>query len=167
MKKETKRQIIVLIIVLIFFSSTIAYVAINAFVPVEQERQELNEFIIQGELGQDIETDYLRRGFTILKFYYSSKDEKTEAFLNQVQDSFKVQDQVQLIIQLINHSYERDNRTFGNFMVITSANAERELVNATLNDIFDALCDVLLFPPVECGLRAIPKENTTGESNQT
>jgi len=144
MKKSTKNQIIVLVIVLIFFSSSFAYIATsfgagakdNQFVPLES-------FIIKGDINQATESAYLENGFTFLKFHYSN-DSLIQFAENLPEQLSTNTGQMQLILQEIN-----DSETY---FIISNLNGERRIDNPTQNDVLNALCEMLLAFPPECSI---------------
>jgi len=143
-----------LLVATIFFMSTIAYVITSAINPPE-EKEELKEFVIEGELDPATEDEYLRGGFTSMKFYYSNQD--LIFYVDNLPDYLKTnRNQPQLIVQKI-----PSNETFA---VITGPYGEEELRNVTQNSIFNALCDILLDTPVECGYEEL---NITTTANRT
>ena len=153
-KKITKQRIGVLLVASIFFMSSIAYMITTAVQP-EEKPKELEKFIIEGELEPETENEYLRRGFTSMKFYYSDSD--LISYVEQLPDYLRTsRDQIQLIVQKI-----PSNETF---IVIAGPYGEEELRNVTQDSIFNALCNVLLVTPVECGYGRL---NITTTANRT
>ena len=155
MKKITKQRIGVLIVASIFLMSTIAYVLTSTLNP-QAENKELENFVIEGELDPAIENEYLRNGFTSMRFYYSDND--FIFFLDNLPKYMKTgRNQVQLIVQKI-----ESNETYA---VITGPYGEEEIRNVTQDNLFNALCDILLDTPVECGYERM--NLTTKEENTT
>jgi len=154
MKKVTKQRIGVLLVAFIFFMSSIAYVITTAIQP-EEKPKELEKVVIEGELDPEIENEYLGRGFTSMKFYYSDSD--LISYVEQLPDYLRTsRNQIQLIVQKIS-----SNETF---VEIAGPYGEEELRNVTQDSIFNALCSVLLVTPVECGYEGL---NITTTANRT
>ena len=152
MKKIMKQRIGVLVVASIFFMSTIAYVITSSFQPTEEEKQELEKFVIEGELDPETETEYLRRGFTSMKFYYSNDD--LIFYVDNLPDYLRTSwDQIQLIVQKI-----PSNETFA---MVSGPYGEEELRNVTRDSIFNSLCNILLSTPVECGYEELNITTTT------
>jgi hypothetical protein len=158
MKKITKQRIGVLLVASIFFMSIISYAIMNVLNPEEEEKEELKEFVIEGELDPETENEYLGRGFTLMKFYYSDSDmifyvDSLPAYLKTNRN------QVQLIVEKI-----ESNETYA---LITGPYGEEEVKNVTQTSIFNALCDILLFIPLECGYEEITTGNITANTTET
>jgi hypothetical protein len=154
MKKVTKQRIGVLFVASIFFMSSIAYVITTAIQP-EEKPEELEKFVIEGKLDPEIENEYLGRGFTSMKFYYSDSD--LISYVEQLPDYLRTsRNQIQLIVQKI-----PNNETF---VEIVGPYGEEELRNVTQDSIFKALCSILLATPVECGYEGL---NITTTANIT
>lgn len=145
MRKVTKQRLIVIVIILIFGLSSIAFVA-NSFAnqSTNQEVKPLTYFVIEGDLDQQTESAYYQGGFTFLKVYTSDKALKdfVATLPNQMQTSAG---QTQLIVQ----RYE-SNETY---IKITNIQANEELTeNITQQIITKTLCDYLVVTPLECAL---------------
>ena len=153
MKKITKQRIGVLMVASIFFMSTIAYVITSTINPPEEQAEELKEFVIEGELDPETENEYLRIGFTSMKFYYSNED--LIFYIDNLPNYLRTnKNQIQLIVQKI-----PSNETF---TIITGPYGEEELRNVTQDSIFNALCRILSVTPVECGYEELVNITTTG-----
>lgn len=158
MKKTTKQRIGVLLVASIFIMSSIAYVITGAVNPSEEKPEELKKFVIDGELDPATENEYLRRGFTSMKFYYSESG--LISYVEQLPDYLRTnRNQIQIIVQKI-----PSNETYAK---ITGPYGEAELRNVTQSSIFDTLCNILLVTPVECGYEGLNITGTTNISNIT
>lgn len=154
MKKITKQRIGVFLVASIFVMSSIAYVITTAIQP-EEKPTELKNFVIEGELDTATENTYLGKGFTSMKFYYYNSE--LISYIDQLPNYLKANgNQFQLIVQKI-----PSNETFA---VIKGPYGEEELRNLTQDSIFDALCNILLVTPPECGYEFL---NITGTTNTT
>ena len=162
MKKITKQRIGVLIVASIFLMSTIAYVFTSSINPPE-ESEALEEFVIEGELDPAIENEYLRVGFTIMKVY--NPDSGIISYVDSLPNYLRTNDnQIQLIVEKI-----PGNETYA---VVTGPYGEEEITNLTRGNIFDALCNILLITPLECGYEELTTatiinmtENTTNSTS--
>ena len=154
MKKSTQKTIMALSIVLLFGMSTIAYVVASISNPVQQEDEFtlLEDFVIDYELDPRTEYEYLIRGYTILKFYYSNQSDTLFSYVDQLPSMLRTDNNIkQLIVEKLpaNSTYAYTSGYFG----------EEEITNLTEDNIFDLLCRNLYDPPLECSLKQI---NYTG-----
>lgn len=144
MKKATKQKIMVLFIVLTFSLSSIAYFMIG--IVKEEEFTPLEKFVVDGELKQTVEYEYLRRGFTILKLYYLQPSQE----IDRLPDTFRTNtNEIQLIVEKI----KLNETNIDEYVKIIGPNDEEEINNVTMGKIYDSLCKTLFDPPaIECGL---------------
>lgn len=150
MNKQRKQTLMALFIVLIFGMSSFAFV-IN-FVTPETTVTLLDKFVVDGDVRQDLEYQYIQSGYTFLRYYYT---DNVPEYVNQLPDIFITNTgQKQLYVLKI-----ADNYTY---ISVRSANGEIT-ANATEEDIFNSLCSMLLVTPSECGLMSI-LQNTVNET---
>ena len=145
MRKETQQKIMVAFIVGTFVLSSIAFVTTGLFAGSDSQQNEefkpLDTFVVEGELDSSMEYEYLRRGYTTLKFYSGSPP----AFIDQLPDATRTgSGQVQLIVQKI-----ISNEVYA---IILGPYGEKKLDSLDENGIFAGLCGSLLVTPIECGL---------------
>lgn len=144
MRKETQQKIMVAFIVGTFVLSSIAFVTTGIFASASQQDEEfkpLDTFVVEGALDSGTEYEYLRRGYTTLKFYSDSPP----AFIDQLPDATRTgSGQAQLIVQKIS-----SNETYA---VILGPYGEKKTSSLDENGIFAGLCGSLLVTPIECGL---------------
>ena len=150
MRKSTKKTIMSLVIILLFAMSTIAYVLVYVSKSNQQEDeiQVLDSFVIDYELNYRTEVDYIMRGYTIFKFYYLDQTDPIISYVQQLPNIFKSSsNQPQIIVEKL-----PSNDTYAN---IINYYINEDLANLTEDNIFDYLCDNVLSPPLECGLKQI------------
>jgi hypothetical protein len=153
MNKQRKQTLMALFIVLIFGMSSFAFV-LN-FVTPETAVVKLNSFIIDGDVRQDLEYQYIQNGFTFLRYYYT---DTVPDYVNQLPDIFITntgQKQLYVLKIAANDTY----------ISVRSANGE-VTANATEEDVFNSLCSTLLVTPSECGLMTI-LQNTVNQTINT
>jgi hypothetical protein len=154
MRKQRKQMLMVLFIVLIFGMSSLAFV-VNFATP-ETKVTKLDTFVIDGEVNENLEYQYIQRGYTFMRYYYA---DTVPDYISQLPEIFVTNtNQKQLFVLKI-----AANDTY---VSIRSANNEVS-INATEEDIFDALCSTLMVTPSECGLRNILENITTNTTSAT
>ena len=133
-------------IIIIFSMSSVAFV-ITSFSQPPPADNTIDTFVIEGELDPDLELMALQNRFTIIKYYYSSNE--LMSYIEQIPENFKTNtNQIQAIVEKI-----PTNGT--SYIYIIGPFNDIELEELTQNNIFNALCDTLASPPLECGLRNI------------
>jgi hypothetical protein len=151
MRKSTKKTIMALVIVLLFGMSSIAYVVLSISNPARPEEgfKPLEKYVIDYELNRITENEYINRGFTIFRFYYSDKtDASLVSYVDQLPNILKTDsNQIQLIVQKL-----PSNNTYAD---IVNYYVQEELENLTEESIFDSLCANLLSSPLECSLKTL------------
>ena len=114
--------------------------------------KELSSFVIDGELDTLTESEYYRKGFTIMKFYYSDNSLVDE--VSQLPEMSRMPDgSYQLIVEKI-----PDSDTYAR---IAGPYGEEEIRNVSSQTILESLCNTLYYPPIECALASLPKNATS------
>jgi len=147
MKKETKKQLLVIVIALVMFFSSAAWIIVGA-VPLNPQTpgvqtQVPSNYIVEGKLDDTIATQYLQNGFSLMEWhYYTGCCPDLQLFVEALPGELENQ----IIVQKIN---DTQNETWAS---ARSLRGEQlwNVTNAT--DLLPPLCEVLLKPPVECGL---------------
>lgn len=152
MRREKKKVVMTLFIILVFGMSSIAFLTsglLGVSAPPPEIKQ-LTSFVVEGEIDPDTENAYISSGVTFLKVYLSERDPAFEAYLNGLPQALTTPaGQVQLVVQKFNAGQPH----------ASIVNAQHDvMVNLTRADISAALCTRLLFAPIECAL-----ENLTGQ----
>jgi len=154
MKKSTQKTLMAISIILIFALSSIAFV-FSGFQSGQSTNnlKPLENFVVDGEINQNLENTYVKNGFTFLKFYYNeSTDSNILNMINNVPESFSTPSGQQQVIVIKIISQET-------YAKILNINGENEVFNITTDKIFDALCENLIVIPTECAINAL---NLTG-----
>lgn len=152
MRRETKKQVFAVFILLAFLGSTIAY-AVSLIVP-QQKKQEL---IFEKPLLEEEEAKYLSSNFVVLRFYYTSGccEEEIKSLEQVLSDLGKM-----AIIEKIDvNKYPEQMAVIGNKTGYNVADGLPALLirgrSETImqgvmneNDIFNKACD-LYFEPIE------------------
>jgi len=146
MKKNTKNQILVIVIAFVMFSSTLAFV-ITGIAPMNQQQnqgqtQVPDNFVVEGTLNQDVATQLLQRGYSLMEWHYY---EGCCADLIMFVEALPTELENQLIVQKISDS----NYTWAS---VKSIRGEQTWNITKSSELIGPLCDVLLKPPLECGL---------------
>lgn len=144
MNKTTRNKLMVLLVIFILFSSSIAFVIIGAydFSSGEPPQQALNNSVIKGDISQDLQNLYESNGYTFLKYYYTD-----QSILLQYTESLP-------------YTFRTNDGTYQMFVVEIPSESEyitvssyRNVVNVdniTTASIFNALCDVVSYRPPDC-----------------
>lgn len=146
MRKETQQKIMVGFIIATFVLSSVAFVTTGFFATNNQNNQQdefkpPESFVIEGEIDESTEQEYLRRGYTTLKLYSG----KEFPYIDQLPEITRTANgQTQLLVQKIS-----SNETYA---VIIGPYGENRVDDVAQGEIFSALCESLLVTPVECGL---------------
>jgi len=154
MKKSTQKTLMAISIILIFALSSIAFV-FSGFQSGQSTNnlKPLENFVVDGEINQNLENTYVKNGFTFLKFYYNeSTDSNILNMINNVPESFSTPSGQQQVIVIKIKSQET-------YAKILNINGENDVFNITTDKIFDALCSSLIVMPTECTISAL---NLTG-----
>ena len=146
MKKDTKKQLMALFIVLIFGLSSIAFFFTSFFGGLNQQQattNPLDKFVLDGQIDSKVEDAYYKSGFTWMKVYYTDKNEKLYSVVEQLPDIFKAPNgQTQLVVQRL-----QSNSTF---ISIYSVNGKEEVTSTDENEIVSKLCSIVVLPPADC-----------------
>ncbi len=160
MKKDQKRQLIVLFMVVAMFGSSFAFIIMNAF-GEEPQQQNSIEFIVDYQLEQWQKDEYISRGFTVMEFHY--KEGCCQDFLVYINsipnvDDLKVSGTSQVITQKILSDTENP------YVVVESIYGREERNVSSIMDIFSSLCLVLAMPPSDCAASKIEWDKTNKTS---
>lgn len=142
-------------IILIFALSSIAFVfsGFQSGQNTNTNLKPLENFVVDGEINQNLENTYIQNGFTFLKFYYNeSTDTNIVNMINNIPESFTTPSGQQQVIVIKIISQET-------YAKILNINGENDVFNITSDKIFDALCLNLMVMPTECTISAL---NLTG-----
>ena len=162
MKKATKKLIATLAIVVTLGLSSISFVfLLNSPTQVTQNNNQTDQpptGVIKGRLSSTQKLDYINRGYTIIEYhYFSGCCKEIEPYIEAVPDTVGNQAIVEKI---------EDDRYY---VLMESVLGEKNSTPSTSKELLVLLCDVLLQPPIECGLVKIgdngnifSDENSTG-----
>ena len=153
MKKSTKKTIASLIIILIFGMSTIAFVATGIFGAQNGQQKLLDKNVIDGPIDPNLEGFYIQNQYTFLKYYYREKDAIYD-YVSQLPETMTLPTgEIQLFVERIESNESS--------ATILNLKGSSDVANLTQQDIFNALCENLLFTPTDCLLQGIwqPEEN--------
>ncbi len=157
MKRETKKQMWVLLVVIIFFGSTIAFTISQAFGVTDQQTEPVtieNERIFE-QSNNDLENLFVSRGFTIAVLNYDG--ECCEDII-QYLEVFSEDNNGQIaVFKNKNPGIDQKSLKLSSFVnTVVLINEE-----ITIENVFDNLCNIMLQTPLECGVKFI---NTTNSS---
>lgn len=105
--------------------------------------------IVGYELTSDQESYALQQGKTIMKFYYTQtciECMSQKPFLESIASQFS--DQV-ILEEVINQNERVPT------LLVSSYYQQKNLFNATRDDIINSVCDVLIKPPTACAVRNV------------
>ena len=157
MKKSTKKTLASLIIILIFGMSSIAYVISTIDSSGQQQAQTLNSTVVEGRISDDLVSSYIQNTpVTFMMFYYSQKGDLYD-YVAQLPDLMSYGGQPQLVVARI-----PSNETQ---VQILNHNGEVDVTDLTQSGIYDALCQNLLYTPVDCLLQNLTIPPAAGEGN--
>ncbi len=153
MRKATKQKIAVLMIIFLFGMSSIAYIITGLFGTREdvQKPKTLDSFVVDSELDSITESDYYRKGFTIMKFYYS--ENSLIDYVGQMPEMTRAPNGA---YQLIVEKIPADST----YVKLSGPNGDEEIKNVSSQAIQDSLCSMLYYPPIECALLNMQKNAT-------
>jgi hypothetical protein len=156
MKKNMKKQLLVGFLALTMFFSSAAWIFLSA-APVNPQQQgnqtQVPEnFVVEGRLTDDIATQFLQRGYSLMEWHYyegccADLMLFVEALPNDV--SFTDPQSGSTVRQLIVQKISDSNSTWA---TVRSLRGEQQWNVSSANDLLPPLCEVLAKPPVECGL---------------
>jgi hypothetical protein len=147
MKKETKKQLLVIVIALVMFFSSAAWIILGA-APVNSQQQSgqtqvPENLIVEGRLSDETATQLLQRGFSLMEWhYYTGCCPDLQLFVEALPGELENQ----IVVQKIN---DTQNETWAS---VRSLRGEQTWNISSVNDLLPPLCEILLKPPVECGL---------------
>ncbi len=144
MKKETKKKMMILFIILTFSLSSVAFfvTGFTGFSTQEKEFKPLESYVVEGQLDENTENVYVRNGFTIVRYYYTGKP---DFYIEQLPQNFRTNfGRVQIILENIPSAENKID--------IISTNVYDTLTDLSQEAVFGKLCGALMFTPVECGL---------------
>lgn len=141
MRRETKKRLMVLAIVITFTFSSIAFIVTGITGSVtQQEYKPLASPVVDGEVDPYTESVYIQNGYTFLKFYYSNT---VPSYINDLPSAMTTANgETQLIVVKI--------QSTDDFVSISNLNGAVEVKNATQENIVDTLCRYLMVTPIEC-----------------
>jgi hypothetical protein len=150
MKKRIS-TIIGIFFIFLMSGSTIAYTLLSAF-KNEEKKEEVSlpkANIVYEELNETVENLAVTNGKIIVKLYYNAlcvgcQEQKTYLEYITNQNSGKI------ILEELT-----DNNVNAPKANIRSQKGSDELVNATSDDVYDSLCNLMVYPPVDCALRKV------------
>jgi len=136
-------------IIIIFGMSSFAFVALYGTEPTEEQQQRttLTDFVVEGDINQALEFEYIGNGYTFLRFYHIENDPLIPV-IEQIPDAYLTNlNQKQVFVLKI-----PANETH---IKISNLNGEQEFFNVTNEGLFDIMCETLIVIPSECGLRNV------------
>jgi len=148
--RGARAKIMVIVVIFILFSSSLAFIAINtfSFTPGTDDgsTQQLTDQIVRGDVNAATEQAYLQSGYTFLKYYYTPQTQLSS--IESLPETFRTNTGAyQLFVVEIPSDVER--------AVISGPSGIAEADNLTYTAIVDALCDAVISPPPECTLEGI------------
>jgi len=147
MKKETKKQLLVIVIALVMFFSSAAWIIVGA-APLNPQTpgvqtQVPSNYVVEGKLDDTVATQYFQNGFSLMEWHYY---DGCCADLMLFVDALPAELEYQLLIQKIN---DTSNETWAS---VHSLRGEQQWNVSSASELLPPLCEILLKPPVECGL---------------
>lgn len=164
MKKETKRMLIVVFLALTMFFSSAAWIIVGA-APLNQQRQggenqTPENFVVEGRMNESVADGFFQRGFSLMEWHsYVGCCPDLTAFA----EGLPAELEYQLILQKISDS----NQTWA---TVRSLRGEATWNVTQISELLGPLCDVLLKPPIDCGLMRFGNESanaTNTTENET
>jgi len=156
MKTKHKQMMIALVMVLIFGFSSIAFIASSLggqSSTTGGEIQPLTSSIIEDEIDFATKNAYIQGGFTFLTYYSNGYDFQFDNFLNNLpQQTALPSGQTQLFIVKAEGSTNIQIESMTGFESLNDTDSEK---------VFEKLCGLLSFTPVECALMTL-NETTSG-----
>ena len=150
MRRDEKKKLMALTIVLIFGLSSIAFFFTSFFGGLNNQQNDikpLTNFVFDGVVDSRLEDAYYTSGFTWMKVYYADKNEKIYTSVEQLPDLFKAPNgQTQLIVQRLS-----DNSTH---ISVYSINGREEFEGSDESVLIGKLCSVIVLPPADCAFLA-------------
>ncbi len=149
-----KTAIIGLFIIVIMLGSTFAFAILQSVRQTSPELPKTN--IIEHELDFSMKDALVQNGVTFMTLEYNSGCEnclEQKSFLEQVTKEFGRQvSQNPIFYDLYLEEIMDENASIPKLTVVSNL-GYKELTNATQDEIFSAVCDLLTSPPVVCATR--------------
>ncbi|MFH1630814.1 MAG: hypothetical protein ABIA21_01150 [Candidatus Aenigmatarchaeota archaeon] len=150
--KSIKKKMIGLFIVIIFFASSIAFIAFQSFDTTIQEPTNTklpDNMVIDGNLDEAVSYEFYRRGYTIIEFhYFENCCPDVLSTMDTLPQQLEFDGGYQIIIQKI-----KENISLSYPWVFADSIYGNVTYNITnISIIIPPLCNILAKPPMECGL---------------
>ena len=147
MKKSGLGFLLMLLMVL----STFGYVVLQGsyYKTREQEIELPKERIIDYRLTDEQERSLIINGYTIVVFEYSLTCDNCLDVKTTLEQLAATDPNGQLIVEELNSGSDVSRIT------VVSIYGKKELENATSDEVFDVLCELLVYPPTSCALREV------------
>jgi len=153
MKLKLDKRIVVVVMALFFIFLMVG----SMFVPGAMRQSNSNgnsvtlpsSNVVEYELTPEQENLALQNGKTILKFYYTQaciQCINQKPFLESIASQFGDQ----IILEEVINQNERPST-----LLVFSYYSQKNLFNATADQIINAVCDVMLNPPASCAIRKV------------
>jgi len=146
--KDSRKKLIVLFIVVIFFGSSLAFIIFEATqyqVPSTQATKIPDNMVVDGRLSNETVSQLYQNGYTIMEFHYY---ENCCPDIISTIESLPSELQYQILVQKI-----KDNPAGQAPWVDVRSIYGNNAYNITgITEIIPPLCKVLVKPPMECGL---------------
>ena len=158
MKHATKKRVMTLFVVLIFFGSTIAFAVIGALGLTTQQPQQPTTIPNERTFNTSdtlLENFFVQNGYTVAVLNYNGTC--CEEILNYL-EGMSSDNRGQIAV------FKNDNSGINQkSLKITSLFKTTVLVNeeVTTENIFDNLCEIMISTPLECGLKKVTPINKT------
>lgn len=151
MNKTTRNRIIAIFFGLLMLGSTATYAILQAYnffgTGARQQSTLPSSYIVNGKLSDTQEQLIEQNQGTVVQFYYSG--DCLECLQQRsTLESVVSQNNGQIYLEEI-----QTQSTPAQNIIMKSYKDSKFLTNASLNDIQNAFCDVLLYPPADCALR--------------
>lgn len=141
--RKIKSAWIGLLLVGIMLISTFAYAGLQSFRRTAPPQSN----VIDYELDSGLRNALIQQGATIIKFEYNENCEgcvEQKFYLEQIAEEFKEQ---VFLEEIVNTSIDIPK------IMIASIYGNATYTNATQDDIFNGLCELMTYPPVACVAR--------------
>ena len=144
MKKDTKKRLAALIVILIFGMSSLAFIITGISGQNNQPsdtklQDDLQDYIVEYELDSATRQQIISAGFTLVTYYYT--EEKIIVDLYPTKYALNT-GQPQIIVEKVKS--DKDS------MTISSSQNTETLENLEDQSIFSVLCKTLIVTPLDC-----------------